>query len=109
MRWAEVDLATGTVAVIRAVRHDGDTETLKSRRILKLPQIAVDALRQILAIQARDRLIAGEAWQEHGLVFRTSVGTPPDDANVRREFRKVAMAAGLSTGWAPRDLRHTFV
>jgi integrase len=109
LRWAEVDLDTGTVAVIRAVRHGGDTKTLKSRRMLMLPRIATDALRQLQAAQHRDRLIAGEAWQEHGLVFCTSLGTQLDDANVRREFRKVADAAGLGPGWAPRDLRHTFV
>jgi hypothetical protein len=32
-----------------------------------------------------------------------------DAANVRREFRKITEATGLGTGWAPRDLRHTFV
>ena len=36
-------------------------------------------------------------------------GTPLDDANVRRELRKVVSAAGLGSGWAPRDLHHTFV
>ena len=104
-----MDLNGGTVAVIRAVPHGGDTKTLRSRRVLKLPQVAVGALRQLQAVQARDRLIAGAAWQEHGLVFCTTVGTPLDDANVRREFRKVGAAAGLGSGWAPRDLRHTFV
>jgi integrase len=109
LRWTEVDLDAGTVAVIRAVRHGGDTKTLKSRRALKLPHVAVEALKEIHVIQAMDRRMAGEAWQEHGLVFCTSLGTPLDDANVRREFRKVAAAAGLDAGWAPRDLRHTFV
>jgi len=32
-----------------------------------------------------------------------------DAASVRREFRKITEAAGLGTGSAPRDLRHTFV
>ena len=109
LRWAEVDLDVGTVAVYRAVRHGGDTKTLKSRRVLKLPQICVDALRQLQAGQARERLIAGGAWQEHGLVFCTSLGTPLDAANVRREFRKITESAGLGNGWSPRDMRHTFV
>ena len=109
LRWAEVDLDAGTVAVVRAVRHGGDTKTLKSRRVLKMPQVAVDALRQLRAGQAGDRLAAGAAWQESGLVFCTSLGTGLDDANVRREFRRAAGTAGLGAGWAPRDLRHTFV
>ena len=93
----------------RAVRHGGDTKTLKSRRVLKLPQIGVDALAKLRADQAADRLLAGSAWQDHGLVFCTSLGTPMDAANVRREFRKVTEAVGLGRGWSPRDLRHTFV
>jgi len=48
-------------------------------------------------------------WQDHGLVFASTIGTPLDAANVRREFRKITAAAGLGTDWAPRDLRHTFV
>jgi site-specific recombinase XerD len=30
-------------------------------------------------------------------------------SNIRREFRRITTAAGLSTTWAPRELRHTFV
>ena len=42
-------------------------------------------------------------------MFASAIGTPLDAANVRREFGKITEAAGLGTGWAPRDLRHTFV
>ncbi len=59
--------------------------------------------------QAEDRQAAGTLWQDHGLAFASAIGTPLDSANVRREFRKITEAAGLGTGWAPRDLRHTFV
>lgn len=37
LRWSEVDLDKGTVAVYRSVRAKGDTKTRKSRRVLKLP------------------------------------------------------------------------
>jgi integrase len=53
--------------------------------------------------------LRGALWQGHGLVFASAIGTPLDAANVRREFREITEAAGLGTGWAPRDLRHTFV
>ena len=43
--WDEVDLKAGTVAVYRSVRVKGDTKTRKSRRVLKLPTRAVQALR----------------------------------------------------------------
>ena len=44
-----------------------------------------------------------------GLVFASTVRTPLDDHNVRRQFRVITEAARLGTTWAPRELRHTFV
>jgi site-specific recombinase XerD len=67
------------------------------------------ALREQRVRQAEDRLAAGSLWQVHGLVFASAVGTPQDDHNVRRQFRKITEAAGLGTGWVPREMRHTFV
>ena len=63
-------------------------------------RVAQDAMRQA----------AGKRWKDHGLVFPTRYGTPQDDANVRRDFRRVIAAAGLAaTEWTPRELRHSFV
>jgi integrase len=109
LRWNEVDLDVGTVAVYRAVRATADTKTPKSRRVLSLPRLAVQALCEHRARQAEERLLAGELWQDHGLVFASAIGTPLDRHNVRREFRKITKAAGLGTDWVPREMRHTFV
>jgi integrase len=119
LRWDHLDLdgnpgaarpvPPSSVAVWRSVRQGGDTKTAKSRRTLALPQTAVRALREHRKRQAEDQLAAGVLWQDHGLVFVSAIGTPLDAANVRREFRKITEAAGLGAGWAPRDLRHTFV
>ncbi len=109
LRWNEVDLDVGTVAIYRAARASGDTKTQKSRRVLLLPQLAVEALREHHKRQAADRLTVGALWQDHGLVFASAVGTQLDRYNVRREFRKITQAAGLGQNWAPREMRHTFV
>ena len=37
--------------------------------------------------EPQDRLAAGPLWQDHNLVFASTVGTPLDNHNVRREFR----------------------
>jgi integrase len=109
LRWDHVDLEAGTVAVWRSDRAGGDTKTPKSRRTLRLAQIAVDALRQRKAAQAADRLTAGELWYDTGLVFTTTIGTMLDQHNIRRAFRQITKAAGLGEDWVPRELRHTFV
>lgn len=100
LRWSEVDLDACAVAVFRAVRASGDTKTQKSRRVLPLPNLAVEALREHREVHAADRLTAGTAWQDNALVFASVVGAPLDRYHVRREFRKVTVAAGLS---AERD------
>ncbi len=52
LRWNKVDLDAGTVAVYRAARVTEDTETPKSRRVLLLPRLASQALREHLDRQA---------------------------------------------------------
>ena len=98
------------VAVWRSVRAHGDTKTEKSRRTLALPQSAVTALREQRRWQAETRLgRRGTLWQDTGLVFATSVGTPLDASHVRRDFRALCKKAGIEGVWTPRELRHTFV
>lgn len=97
------------VAVWRSVRSHGDVKTRKSRRTLRLPAVAVEALREHKAAQSREQLIAGPLWEDHGLVFATPLGTPLDAAHVRRAFKKICDNAGIGSDWTPRELRHTFV
>ena len=87
LRWDHVDLdgdRDARVPVPPARRGvalgplHGDTKTEKSRRTLALPQNAVTALREHRKWQAEARLSAGSLWQDTGLVFSTSVGTPLD-------------------------------
>jgi integrase len=71
LRWSEVDLEAGTVAVYRSVRRTGETTTEKSRRVFQIPEIAVEALRDLVLKQAAYRAKAGAAWKENDLVFCT--------------------------------------
>lgn len=119
LRWDHVDLdgdpaaelpRPPSIQVWRSVRDGGDTKTRRSRRTLAMPRRCVDALRRHREEQDKAKEAAGEAWQESGLVFTTSVGTELDAANVRRAFRAVAKVAGLNEReWTPRELRHSFV
>jgi len=83
--------------------------TNRSRRTLRIPQVAVEALQEQLRRQAEERSKAGELWQGSDLVFTTSVGTPYEPHNLRRDFRKVTAAAGLGARWVPKELRTAFV
>jgi integrase len=118
LTWAHVDLdgdpaadppVPPHVAVWRSVRAHGDTKTERSKRTLAMPEFVADALREHRARQAAERLRAGPRWQEHGLVFASTVGTPRSAGNVRREFQAICDQAGLGKEWTPRELRHSFV
>ena len=87
----------------RSIRAHGDAKTARSRRALRSPQIAVEALRGQTRRQAEERARAGELWQEHGLVFTTTVGTPYESHNLRRDFRWVTAAAGLRPAGSRRN------
>ena len=100
---------THALFVWRSQRVGGDTKTPKSRRTLALARKCAEALHEQRTQQAVDRLAAGQLWQDHDLIFASTVGTPLDDHNIRRQFRKITAAAGLGSTWVPRELRHTFV
>ncbi|MFC4948111.1 site-specific integrase [Pseudonocardia sp. GCM10023141] len=96
--------------VWRSVRVGGDTKTGKSRRTLAMPGRCIAGLERQRVRQDAARSAAGPRWRDGGLVFASQVGTRLDSHNVRRGFRRVLTAAGLTAGeWTPRELRHSFV
>jgi integrase len=84
----------------------GDLKTARSRRTLFLTPPLVVALRRHLAPQAHERLTAGSAWHDHGLLFPSEVGTPLDPDNFSHWFTRVCQQAGLGH-WHPHLLRHS--
>jgi integrase len=110
--WPDIDLVRGTLTVQRSLqRIEGklklvEPKTTRSRRTINLPQVAINSLLAHRARQQQERLIAGNAWQETGFVFTTSIGTPLDASTVTHRFQATLQTAGF-----PRtrfhDLRHT--
>lgn len=114
LRWIDVDLALGQLHVRQAAQRVGGAlrfdapKTRRSRRTIPLPAFCVDALRERKALQAKDRLAAGSAWVDSGLVFTTRIGTPIEPRNLNRHWHATREAAGLQTVRL-HDLRHTCV
>jgi integrase len=91
------------------VRVHGETKTERSHRTVGLPAVAVQALRAWSESQVDERLVAGDDWQDTGLVFTSHLGTALDAGNVRKMFKRVCTEAGTGDGWTPRELRTSFV
>lgn len=83
-----------------------EPKTARARRVVVLPDVAVSALKAYRKRQAEERLAAGPAWKDRGFVFTTMEGSPLDEANVYRRFRRVLKRAKLE-GFRLYDLRHT--
>jgi len=64
------------------------------------------ALRAHRAVQNAERLGAGLAWHDFGLVFTTSIGTPIEPRNLNRSFDALCAQAGIRRVRV-HDLRHT--
>jgi integrase len=111
LRWADVDLDAGTVAVLGSLQRVGSslqrvpTKTRGSQRTIPMPAPCVEALRAHRARQNADRLAAGALWVTTDLVFTTRHGTPIEPRTVNRMFQTLTDAAGLRPVRV-HDLRH---
>ena len=111
LRWPDVDLENRVLHVRQAVQRAGgslrivEPKTHRSRRVLPIPAITVPAFERQRARQAAERLAAGPDWQDNGLVFASTLGTPMEPRNVNRRFEILRASADLD--WLRmHDLRH---
>ena len=108
----QADFEKGTLSVRSALqRVNGklqlvEVKTGRSRRTIRLPQVAVSALLRHQARQEQERQFAGERWHETGHVFTTTIGTPLEGPTATHRFQRALKAAGLPR-FRFHDLRHT--
>lgn len=101
LRWEDLDLDEGLLRVQHTLTHDGnqwirtEPKTASSRRVVRLPSVATEALKKHRVRQAEERLKAGVDWLSGGYVFATEVGAPLDGQNLLRRFRTHLKRAGL--------------
>lgn len=114
LKWRDMDLDTSALYVSGSVRrHTGLGRVLKapktatSRRRIRLPAYAVDALRRHKARQDEERALLGDEWEENDLVFANTIGRGLERQNLEpKNYYPLIERAGV-----PRirfhDLRHT--
>lgn len=114
LRWSDLDPANGLLTIeqqVQRVRGAGlqilpVPKTASSHRTVHVPAICLDALKAHRQQQRRERLAAGPRWQDNGLIFPSTVGTPMEPRNLNRILHRLCDEAQI-----PRErlhnLRHT--
>jgi integrase len=101
LRWADVDLEAGTLAVRQVVSLDkykpflAEPKTDRSRRVVALDPGTVKVLKSHKTAQKEERMAAGPAWQETGLVFAREDGSILHPQTLSGSFERAVKAAGL--------------
>ena len=115
LQWKDVDLKAGTITIQRAMLFNckgggwyfKEPKTPQSRRSIPIPRHLASQLKHHRSKQLEQRLKAGEAYQNHDLVFATSLGTPISIRNLeRRHFKPILEKAELPD-IRLYDLRHS--
>jgi integrase len=114
--WVDLDLQAEppTLSITGSMKKQPDGSVLRGGvkkstaglRTIGLPPDLVMRLKAHRALQAEERLRAGDTWEDHGLIFASEVGTPLDPSNVRRTFSRISKRAGLGANF-PYALRHS--
>jgi hypothetical protein len=71
------------------------TKSASSDRRLVIPRDTVATLKAHRARQDRDRVTAGDAWRDTGLVFANALGGPLEPSTLNRNLHAICDAAGI--------------
>ena len=113
LKWEDVDLDNGTLRVRRALTTAkggpvlAAPKTKGSRRTVKLPPTASEALKGHLGRQLEEIDAAGPLWCENGLIFASEAGEPLDRRYVTTHLFKPLLERASLPQVRFHDLRHT--
>jgi len=112
LQWKDVDFQKKTVFIWQQIQKiEGTYQFVKlksedSIRTLEIDDETLNALKAHKVQQNLDRLAMGKKWQDHDLVFTTSIGKPIDCKTDYRQWHRALTKAGLPAKRL-HDARHT--
>ena len=114
LSWESVDLDVGEVRVRKAlilvdgVPEFGPPKSVQSRRTVNIDDETVAIMRRHRRAQKEARLLAGEEWEDTGLVFTGPLGQRIHPDNVSYDFKNAVVALDDAVPYMRfHGLRHT--
>jgi integrase len=122
LQWSAIDLEKRTIEIKftlkdeRRINNDGkgivrlklqEPKTKSSIRQLTIVPQLFDSIERHQMMQSVRKMTAGHKWEEKGMVFTTSIGTPVTQANNLKHFKDWIKKHNLRY-IRVHDLRHTF-
>lgn len=113
LAWSAIDWESKTLHIRQTVgTHRGKvefkgTKRPKSRRAIDLDDSILAVLRAHRLRQNEHRLALGSRWQDHDLVFPSSVETPVNGDNCDKDFDRLVKLAGVKR-IRIHDTRHSY-
>ena len=112
LHWSAVNLRTGKVRIeaalveVRGRPVWSEGKNARSRRTIPIDAQTAKSLTAHRRFQARERLVAGEQWQDHDLVMATQHGKPVSPGNFDQTLERLVRRAGVPR-LTSHGLRHT--
>jgi integrase len=113
LKWQDLDWERGTLKVQRQLKRlsgkglgFSQPKSVAGIRTIQLGTHTIESLRHHYRCQFIEQQWAGERWQDHDLIFPSTIGTPTQPSKLRQWFKKHLEDAGLPE-IRFHDLRHT--
>lgn len=113
LRWNDIDLDLGHISVTRTLHHLRDGKTIfrapksaKGKRLVALPPSAILTLKGHREKQKAECILLGRPWDECGLVFSQSDGSPLLPDTITHAWVKLVRRSGFQ-GIRLHDCRHS--
>ncbi|MGM1023479.1 MAG: tyrosine-type recombinase/integrase [Bacillota bacterium] len=116
LQWTDVDLKNGTITINKTLDYDlpddaedlfGDPKTFNSKRIIKISNTLISALKHHLNVHNQNKLALGDGYKHNlNLVMCRTDGNPIPKSSLFNAFSRILKRAGLPP-LPIHSLRHT--